>query len=61
MATRRQIMSGTGTADRLIESIEALAPLIEADKSAFDQSRRITPPVVAAMHDIGLFNLYPAS
>lgn len=51
-------MSGTGTADRLIESIEALAPLIEADKSAFDQSRRITPPVVAAMHDIGLFSLW---
>ena len=51
-------MSDTSTADRMIKSIETLAPLIEADKLAFDQTRRITPPVVAAMHDIGLFSLW---
>src|SRR4051812_22305843 len=58
MATRQRIMSDTSTADQMIESIETLAPLIEAEKVAFDQTRQITPTVVAAMHDIGLFNLW---
>ena len=51
-------MRDTSSADRMIESIETLAPLIEADKLAFDETRRLTSPVVAAMHDIGLFNLW---
>ena len=51
-------MSDTCTADRLIKSIETITPLIEADKLAFDQTRQITPPVVSAMHDVGLFSLW---
>jgi indole-3-acetate monooxygenase len=46
------------TTDQLIKSIETIAPLFEADKLIFDQTRQITPPVVAAMHDIGLFSLW---
>jgi hypothetical protein len=61
MAIRQRIMRDTSSTDRMIESIETLAPLIEADKLAFDETRRLTSQVVAAMHDIGLFNLYPAS
>jgi alkylation response protein AidB-like acyl-CoA dehydrogenase len=46
------------TVDRMIESVRSLAPLIEADRVTFDHTRQISPRVVAAMHDIGLFSLW---
>jgi indole-3-acetate monooxygenase len=45
-------------ADDIIAAVWRLAPIIEAEKGAFDRNRQLSPHVVSAMHEIGLFYLW---
>src|SRR6266498_2412265 len=50
-----------GTADRvsgMLEAVQALAPLITAQRSEFDGGRRLPDAVFAALADAGLFRLW---
>ncbi|WP_076858163.1 acyl-CoA dehydrogenase family protein [Bradyrhizobium mercantei] len=43
---------------RVLEAVEALAPLIAAQRAAFDSRRRLPDAVFAALADAGLFRLW---
>jgi indole-3-acetate monooxygenase len=47
-----------GNADDMIAAVWRLAPIIEAEKEAFDRHRQLSPHVVTGMHEIGLFYLW---
>ncbi|WP_158226523.1 acyl-CoA dehydrogenase family protein [Bradyrhizobium sp. UFLA03-84] len=50
-----------GASDRAcreLEAVEALAPLIAAQRNAFDRERRLPDAVFAALADAGLFRLW---
>ncbi|MGY3489765.1 alkylation response protein AidB-like acyl-CoA dehydrogenase [Bradyrhizobium sp. USDA 4011] len=43
---------------RVLEAVQALAPLIAAQRNAFDSGRRLPDAVFAALADAGLFRLW---
>ncbi|SEC27732.1 acyl-CoA dehydrogenase family protein [Bradyrhizobium erythrophlei] len=43
---------------RVLEAVQALAPLIAAQRNAFDSGRRLPAAVFAALADAGLFRLW---
>lgn len=51
-------IGGPARVGRVLEAVQALAPLIAAQRSAFDSGRRLPDPVFAAMADAGLFRLW---
>ena len=52
-------MSGRRTrAERLLEAVRALAPLVEAERASLDRDRALSPPLVEALVDAGLFRLW---
>jgi alkylation response protein AidB-like acyl-CoA dehydrogenase len=45
-------------ADEILAAVQQLAPIIEAEKRAFDRDRQLPEHVVSAMHEVGLFHLW---
>src|SRR5437660_8460234 len=45
-------------AERLLEAVRALAPLIEAERARLDRDRMLSPRLVDALVDAGLFRLW---
>jgi indole-3-acetate monooxygenase len=44
--------------DDILAAVQRLAPIIDAEKPAFDRERQLPKPVVSAMHEAGLFYLW---
>ncbi|HWN14031.1 MAG TPA: acyl-CoA dehydrogenase family protein, partial [Candidatus Dormibacteraeota bacterium] len=45
-------------AERLLEAIRALAPLVEAERARLDRDRALSPGLVDVLVDAGLFRLW---
>jgi len=45
-------------AERLLEAVRALAPLVEAERARLDRDRALSPRLVDALVDAGLFRLW---
>ena len=45
-------------AERLLEEVRDLAPLVEAERASLDRDRALSPPLVDALVDAGLFRLW---
>jgi alkylation response protein AidB-like acyl-CoA dehydrogenase len=54
----RDDATGPNGADALIDAIDRLAPLIRAQRDAFDRLRRLPDDIFAALADAGLFRLW---
>lgn len=52
------IASETQQLDMLLHSVRALEPLIRAHAEEAERNRRLSPPVVAALKEAGLFRMY---
>ena len=48
---------GPSATDDLVAAARALGPLIEADRGRMEAERRLSPPVVAGLHELGAFRL----
>jgi alkylation response protein AidB-like acyl-CoA dehydrogenase len=49
---------GSADLDRLLSAVHTLAPLIRAHADENEQQRRLSPPVVTALAEAGLFRMY---
>ena len=45
-------------ADRLLEYVRLLAPLVEAERPSLDGKRELSPSLLEALHTSGLFRLW---
>src|SRR5438309_11904735 len=45
-------------AERLLEAVRGLAPLVEAERARLDRDRALSPRLVDALVDAGLFRLW---
>src|SRR5260370_4868195 len=45
-------------AERLLEAVRALAPLVEAERARLDRERALSPGLVDALVEAGLFRLW---
>ena len=45
-------------ADRLLEYVRILAPLVEAERQSLDAKRELSPTLLEALHTSGLFRLW---
>ena len=46
------------SADRLLEYVRILAPLVEAERQSVDDKRELSPRLLDALHSSGLFRLW---
>lgn len=51
-------MSSRPRAERLLDAVRALGPLVEAERASLDRDRALSPPLVDALVDAGLFRLW---
>ena len=51
-------MSGRPRAERLLDAVRALGPLVEAERAGLDRDRALPAPLVDALVDAGLFRLW---
>ncbi len=51
-------MSGRPRAERLLDAVRALGPLVEAERASLDRDRALSVPLVEALVDAGLFRLW---
>ena len=51
-------MSGRARAERLLDAVRALGPLVEAERASLDRDRALPAPLVDALVDAGLFRLW---
>ena len=45
-------------AERLLEYVRILAPLVDAERHALDTKRELSPSLLDALHTSGLFRLW---
>ena len=51
-------MSGRARAERLLDAVRALGPLVEAERASLDRDRALPAPLVDALVNAGLFRLW---